>query len=124
MPPTTEWDDYLCRDCTAKYPFVINTVDTRFILGIVEDGDKVTRLIDHKKGTHALDNIVATENSNETIPLKRKLDEDEDIEASACKKAKPNVESPTVRSQAASNFDAKAPHGMALIDDQMFSYSR
>lgn len=124
MPPTDEWDDYLCRDCTAKYPFVVNTVDKRFILGIVEDGDKVARLIDHKKGIHALDDIVATENSNEAIPLKRKLDEDDVTEASASKKSKPDVESPAVESQAASNLDAKAPHGMAFTydDDEPFSY--
>jgi hypothetical protein len=117
VPSTDDWDDYLCRDCTAKYPFVVNTVDKRFVLGIIENGDKVTRLIDPKKGSHVLDDIVTRVTSSDAISLKRRLDEDDVLEASASKKSKLDAELPTsaVETQARSNHDPKELHGMAFL---------
>ncbi|KAI9290069.1 hypothetical protein BC943DRAFT_313222 [Umbelopsis sp. AD052] len=117
VPPTDDWDDYICRDCTTKYPFVVNTVDKRFVLGILESGDKVTRLIDHKKGPHVLDDIVTRETSSDANPLKRRLDEGEVLEASISKKTKLDAELPTttdMESKARSNHDPKELHADKL----------
>lgn len=80
VPPSSSWDDYICRDCTAKYPFMVNPSDKRFILGIIEDGDKVTRLIDHKNGMQANADIESKEVSEDTVTSKRKNeDDDQDV---------------------------------------------
>jgi hypothetical protein len=54
----------------------VNPSDKRFILGIIEEGDKVTRLIDHKTGIQRLDDIVDKEISEDGVNSKRKNEDD------------------------------------------------
>jgi hypothetical protein len=75
VPPADEWDDYICRECTAKYPFVVNVSDKRFILGVVEE-DKVTQVLDHKKGLQKVDHLLDKKTLNEVENGKRKTEDD------------------------------------------------
>lgn len=54
----------------------MNPSDKRFILGIIEEGDKVTRLIDHKTGVQRFDDIVDKEVSEDGVNSKRKNEDD------------------------------------------------
>ncbi|KAG2172209.1 hypothetical protein INT43_004750 [Umbelopsis isabellina] len=74
VPSTDEWDDYICRECIAKYPFVVNVSDKRFILGIVEE-DKVKQVLDQKRGLQNVDHLLAKSTLNDNEIGKRKMED-------------------------------------------------
>jgi hypothetical protein len=50
---------------------VVNLQDSRFILGVIEEGDKVTAIIDHKHGLKAVAMIADTLASGESAKRKK-----------------------------------------------------
>ncbi|RUS32435.1 hypothetical protein BC938DRAFT_475379 [Jimgerdemannia flammicorona] len=45
IPPQDDFDEFICRTCTAKHPFVIIPRNPHFILGLSKSSEKVTRII-------------------------------------------------------------------------------
>lgn len=109
VPSTDEWDDYICRECIVKYPFVVNVSDKRFILGIVEE-DKVKQVLDHKKGVQKVDHLLDKSTLSEYEIGKRKMEDDS--HAITGKKAKLEDGSATIPDSGYSTVNSrKEKHG-------------
>ncbi|RUP47576.1 hypothetical protein BC936DRAFT_145573 [Jimgerdemannia flammicorona] len=45
IPPQDDFDEFICRTCTAKHPFVIIPRNPHFILGLSKSSENITRII-------------------------------------------------------------------------------